>query len=639
MEVRDITLRGVWWPVVMAGQLLWRGLKRLNLSRGEIDRARMVPSKTWAAVVALSLLVAALMLPFAVSKNPKLAGLPSLGGLLAEHVNYRNNLDQYLAWRWGELYQSGVLFSVGLAIIVGVMAGAFVLRMRDNGAKAALWPAVWETALGGILGAVVGGLVAEHLVGPAHPVLRFLVQPFAIALCAMKFGFLPTASRAEVTTVRGTTIDWIGNSGRKALDKAIKQGRTVIAGVPIEREFETRHFAFAGATGTGKSTAIRELMLTSKMRGDRQVIADPDGGYLEHFYVDGDAVLNPFDARCLKWDFFAEIEDDADYKFMAESILPLVGNADIDQWNTHAHQIIAAAAKTWHEHDAGTTDEFIAVLASGSEEQLALLCEGTPAARYFADGNERMLGSILATMPPALDGLVEMTKVSGRPFSIRQWIREGKGSMFLPYKATQIASLRSLISCWMRIAIFETLSLSASQERRMWFFVDELEALGKISGLTDAQTRIRKFGGCVVMGFQSIAQLRRVYGDADANTIIENCGNKLYLRCESSERGGTAQFVSEQIGEREIERVKTTNSESNNQDGNSTSTSTSTEHRTEKAVLPSQIMQLADRTGYLKLANVPSWMYVEFDYTPFKAAAVPFMPRRKRPIGADAEHA
>src|SRR5438105_14609346 len=39
-----------------------------------------------------------------------------------------------------------------------------------------------------------------------------------------------------------------------------------------------------GATGTGKSTAIRELLGAALARGDRAVIADPDGGYVRQFH-------------------------------------------------------------------------------------------------------------------------------------------------------------------------------------------------------------------------------------------------------------------------------------------------------------------------------------------------------------------
>ena len=46
------------------------------------------------------------------------------------------------------------------------------------------------------------------------------------------------------------------------------------------------------------------------LRGDRAVIADPDGGYLQRFYDPasrGDVILNPFDQRSVKWNLFAEI--------------------------------------------------------------------------------------------------------------------------------------------------------------------------------------------------------------------------------------------------------------------------------------------------------------------------------------------
>jgi len=71
------------------------------------------------------------------------------------------------------------------------------------------------------------------------------------------------------------------------------------------------------------------------------------------------------------------------------------------------------------------------------------------------------------------------------------------------------------------------------------FVVDELDALGAIDGLKDALARLRKFGCRCVLGFQSIAQVSSTYGQSDAQTLVENCGNTLILRCSSSENGGT----------------------------------------------------------------------------------------------------
>jgi hypothetical protein len=78
---------------------------------------------------------------------------------------------------------------------------------------------------------------------------------------------------------------------------------------------------------------------------------------------------------------------------------------------------------------------------------------------------------------------------------VRKWIREGRGVLFLPYQANEIASLRHIISTWMRLAVFETMS-GPDSDRRIWFVVDELDALGAIDGQvrgtygdTEAQTR------------------------------------------------------------------------------------------------------------------------------------------------------
>ena len=111
------------------------------------------------------------------------------------------------------------------------------------------------------------------------------------------------------------------------------------------------------------------------------------------------------------------------------------------------------------------------------------------------------------------------------------------GVLFLPYGAAQIAALRSIIATWMRLAIFEAMT-RPGHDQRLWFIVDELDSLGAIDGLKDALARLRKFGGRCVLGFQSIAQVSATYGAAEAQTIVENCGNTLILRCSGSEHGG-----------------------------------------------------------------------------------------------------
>jgi type IV secretory pathway TraG/TraD family ATPase VirD4 len=104
----------------------------------------------------------------------------------------------------------------------------------------------------------------------------------------------------------------------------------------------------------------------------------------------------------------------------------------------------------------------------------------------------------------------------------------------------------------MHLAIFEAMNLPVQGGQRLWFVVDELDALGAIAGLKDALARLRKFGCRCVLSFQSLAQVSSTYGN-EAQTLVENCGNTLILRCSSSENGGTSHFASRLIGERKVD--------------------------------------------------------------------------------------
>src|SRR3546814_4833115 len=86
------------------------------------------------------------------------------------------------------------------------------------------------------------------------------------------------------------------------------------------------------------------------------------------------------------------------------------------------------------------------MLASAKIVELKQLCAGTPAARFFEEGGERMLASILGTLAPAIGHLRLVSAIKGRSFSIRRWVRGGAGSLWMPYTGNQVASLRGLVS-------------------------------------------------------------------------------------------------------------------------------------------------------------------------------------------------
>jgi hypothetical protein len=112
----------------------------------------------------------------------------------------------------------------------------------------------------------------------------------------------------------------------------------------------------------------------------------------------------------------------------------------------------------------------------------------------------------------------------------------------------------------------------------------------------------------VLEEFLAFAQVRASYGHEEAATIVENCGNTLVLRCSASEGGGTARFASQLIGKREVVRTQVSIWRRPNEW--LSSQTTSEHHVTEHAVMPSEIEQLPDLAGFLKLASSPSWSWV-----------------------------
>ena len=241
-------------------------------------------------------------------------------------------------------------------------------------------------------------------------------------------------------------------------------------------------------------------------------------------------------------------------------------------------------------------------------EELKAILAGTAAQPLLAEGAAKTLHSIRSTAGLALGALNHVREADAVPISLRHWVREGRGVLFLPYEASQIAVLRDLIATWMRLAIFETMT-GGEGDKRLWFVVDELDALGQIDGLKDALARLRKFGGRCVLGFQSIAQVRGTYGDAEAQTIVENCGSTLILRCSASEHGGTAEFASRLIGRRELVRTQVSHTRPEGKLWPLGSRTVSHEHVTENAVMASEIEQLADLEGFLKCA-IRKWTRV-----------------------------
>jgi Type IV secretion-system coupling protein DNA-binding domain len=511
---------------------------------------------------------------------------------------------------------SGLAF--GYATVQGPMLTALV-RGRAQMRKL-LWSpilAVPVTLLAGMSTAIVQPVLRG--LGVANGGLMQLAA--GIGVCAavgyVSGRVIAKHRSASMSHQRGTLIADSEAPSRRQTRVARENGREstvavhrrdaslTLAGMRIPAADETKHFKFIGTTGTGKSTAICEVLGGALERGDRAIIADPDGGYLRRFYDErrGDVILNPFEPRAAKWDLYGEIENDYDVHQLARSLIPDHDGSE-RSWRAYGRTFLSAVVEQTRAGGVKDVSELYRVLVTANTKELKTLVEGTPAQPFLDEHNIRMFDSIRSVTSSAVESLRYIGEQKGSPLSVRNWVQGGKGVLFIPYQAGQIAALRSTISAWMRLAIFETMNREEG-DQRLWFAVDELDALGQIDGLKDALARLRKFGGRCLLGLQSIAQVSGTYGRAEAQTIVENCGNTVIFRCAGSENGGTSQFASRLIGQREVLRT----SESRSRRGlQLLSSVTRSQHlNIEPAVLDSEIEQLPDLKGYLKFASRPEW--------------------------------
>ncbi len=260
-----------------------------------------------------------------------------------------------------------------------------------------------------------------------------------------------------------------------------------LLGLEFPAGAELEHTIIPATTGSGKSQTIHLLInrvlegIDSKPDLEKALITDPDGQFMSSRAHPNDQILNPADRRSKRWNPFAEIRSELDYKLLSSAAIPTDGFAGQEKdFRSYAQTMLAALLKGLHRAGKPDPREVQRLLASVDPEALTPYLVGTPAEALLSPANERFFGSVMGVASEALAAW-DFLDPEG-DFSIREWIRSGKGVLFLTYTAAQIETLRPLLGCWLSLAIRETLSLPIELDdrgvapRRVWYVTDELDA-------------------------------------------------------------------------------------------------------------------------------------------------------------------
>ena len=388
---------------------------------------------------------------------------------------------------------------------------------------------------------------------------------------------------------------------------------------PLPTGFSKKHTLISGTTGAGKSTALTHLLKAIRARGDRAVVYDKKGEFVEMFYRDGvDHILNPADSRSHQWTPWEEMAGPFDADWIAETLLPSSNsNSGSEKFFTSAARaIVSAALQKLYLDGPKSLLSLLRATAWNDLELLKELVEGTPAATYFNEDNERTLESIRSTI---VDGVRPLRLLKDENtkgfFSIRDWIAEGDESdaddswLFLPVRESEIEIQKPLISTWIQAAAKGLMARGVNNERILWIVVDELPSLKKIPALSMLMAEGRSFGAAVVLGIQEINQLEEEFGKNTSKTILGLCSTQLHFRLNNAD---TAEWVSKVLGEAEREEVDEDLNYSADDIRDGVRVSSKRQNR--KIVLPSEIMDLPDLSCFAKIWGVESKARIDIPF-------------------------
>lgn len=419
------------------------------------------------------------------------------------------------------------------------------------------------------------------------------------------------------TFLRGTPV-----ISKRVLQRKTRQKKDLqisVGGIPMPTKIENLHLLVAGSTGSGKSVLLRELVYSAFKRGDRLIIADPNGDMYSKFGRPKDILLNPYDARSQGWSFFNEIRHDYDFKRYALSLIPRGQTKEEEEWRSYGRLLLTETAKKLVLKKESSIQSLFHWTTIADPAHLKAFLSGTAAESLFVGATKALASArfVLASK------LAEHLNMSSGDFSLRTWLETGEGTnLFITWREDMAEALKPLISAWIDVLCTSILSLPEDPQRRIWMVVDELASLEKLASLEDAATKGRKAGLRLIAGLQSTAQLNHIYGQEEAQTL-RSCFRSLVVLGGAKTDPKTCEDMSLSLGEHEVERQNF----SRTKGAKNNTTNEQVQYTRERVVLPSEIASLSDLTGYVAFAGDWPIAKVQLEVLDFVLHEPPFVER------------
>lgn len=376
----------------------------------------------------------------------------------------------------------------------------------------------------------------------------------------------------------------------------------------LPKGVETKHIMVLGTTGSGKTNCLNHLLPQIRSRKQKAIILDTTGDFVARYYNPlTDTLLNPFDRRSKNWSLWGDCTFPFHYDALAAALIP--NRLKDDFWTTAARTIFSVAAqKLSSKRDL---EELLDLLLKKSQKQLQSFFHNTQAAALIDTRSEQLVGSIRAVLNANIKSLF-LLETQEPFFSIRKWIQDDSIQdqwLFLNCTPEQRDTLRPLLSAWVGTASTALMGCAPSNERRIWFILDELASLNQLESLPTALAEFRKYGGCVVAGLQDIHQIEARYGREEGKAMLGLFNTKIVFRLNDYD---TAKRVSDSFGEQETSEMIEGISFGAHQMRDGVSLSDQRKYR--PVISASELMKLENLEAYIKIAENGVLGKVKFSY-------------------------
>jgi hypothetical protein len=368
----------------------------------------------------------------------------------------------------------------------------------------------------------------------------------------------------------------------------------------VPREEENEGLLLLGDPGTGKSQIMHQLLdvIAARERFEAVVIYDPAGEFVEkHFNPETDIILNPLDARSCYWSPVQEIENVRGH-FVAESFFP-----DHPHANPTTQFFVTAARSIFARMLAFSPPPNRLVEMLTDEALIDFCVAGTEHAHLIDKAAKAQRAGVLATLSEVgalLKLLPTIDESQGGVFTFREWAQRRHRRIFITSTQSTREAMRRLHAAWFNIMLGKLLGANerASQRRSCWVIIDEAHALKHLPALGTALVEARKYKVKMVLGTQNKAQFEEHY-DRGAATMLSASHTKILFRCNEPT---SARWVSEMIGEQELERPRVSTTASVQSYGRD-SLSYAPDLERSLVVNKEQIMALPNLHGYWKYGD------------------------------------